>query len=173
MFGSKDRAAPTPVKETRITPHSHIAQGMIFKGDVDGDIDILIDGKLEGNLRCRSVTIGETGELRGRIIAQEAVVNGRIEGTVDSKIVRLNRTATIIGDVRHEVIEVAAGARIEGNYSHIVDKAQARPKIKSSQKVDSDDLSPVVPSGGIPSGISLPDGSSSGSSAIVTEMKPH
>ncbi|NMM43516.1 polymer-forming cytoskeletal protein [Rhodospirillaceae bacterium KN72] len=96
---------------------SHIAEGMTVTGDIDGDIDLLLDGKLEGNLRCRAVTIGKLGSLIGKISAQEAFIDGRIEGDIDAKSVHLNETAVVIGDVRHEVVEVAAGARIEGHYS--------------------------------------------------------
>jgi hypothetical protein len=40
--------------------------------------------------------------------------------------VQLSATATVIGDVHHEVLEVAAGARIEGRYSHGLAKAERK-----------------------------------------------
>ena len=117
MFGGKKRSEPVPSTERKTVLRSHIAEGMTVTGDIDGDIDLLLDGTLEGNLRCRAVTIGKSGSLIGKISAQEAFIDGRIEGDIDAKSVHLNETAVVIGDVRHEVVEVAAGARIEGHYS--------------------------------------------------------
>ena len=145
MFASKDREQPRPVTETRPAQRSHIAEGMSVIGDIDGDIDLLLDGKLEGNLRCRSVTVGKTGEVSGQIKSQEAIINGSVFGSIEAKIVKLNVTATMIGDVRHEVIEVAAGAKIEGNYSHIAEKALPKPTLKSSHKTDTGEKPPKTP----------------------------
>lgn len=122
MFGSKGNTAPQTSAEKAPVTRSHVAAGLSVTGDMEGDIDLLLDGKLEGNLRCRSVTIGKTGELIGKITAQEVVIDGTVTGNVEAKIVRLNVTAVMSGDVRHEVVEVAAGARIEGRYSRIVEK---------------------------------------------------
>ncbi|MDW3206554.1 MAG: polymer-forming cytoskeletal protein [Alphaproteobacteria bacterium] len=145
MFGSKERpGAPQAVVEGPVA-RSHIAAGMSVTGDIEGDIDLLLDGKLEGNLRCRSVTIGRSGELVGKIQAQEAVIDGRVEGDIEAKIVKLNVTATMIGDVRHDVIEVAAGAKIEGRYSRIDGKSGAKPVVKSSHKTDKADAPPKAP----------------------------
>ena len=180
MFGSKNREQPRPVTETRPAQRSHIAEGMSVIGDIDGDIDLLLDGKLEGNLRCRSVTVGKTGEVSGQIKSQEAIINGSVFGSIEAKIVKLNVTATMIGDVRHEVIEVAAGAKIEGNYSHISEKALPKPTLKSSHKTDSGEKPPKTPAGAInqinpalsETG-TLSEKPKSESFSITTEAKPH
>ncbi|MDF1748469.1 MAG: polymer-forming cytoskeletal protein, partial [Alphaproteobacteria bacterium] len=168
------REGPQPVAETRTAQRSHIAEGMSVKGDIDGDIDLLLDGKLEGNLRCRSVTVGKTGELLGQIKSQEAIINGSISGSIEAKIVKLNVTATMIGDVRHEVIEVAAGAKIEGNYSHITEKALPKPSVKSSHKTDSGEMPPKTPASAInPIPVSRSDSPISEPIAAGSEAKPH
>ncbi len=150
MFGSKERAGTPQAMDEGPVARSHIAAGMSVTGDIEGDIDLLLDGKLEGNLRCRSVTIGRSGELIGRVQAQEAVIDGRVEGNIEAKSVRLNITATMIGDVRHDVIEVAAGAKIEGRYSRIDGKAGAKPVVKSSHKTDKGDAPTKTPASIVP-----------------------
>jgi cytoskeletal protein CcmA (bactofilin family) len=176
MFGSKDRQGPQPVQETRAPQRSYIAEGMSVIGDIDGDIDLLLDGKLEGNLRCRSVTVGKSGELIGQIKSQEAIINGAIFGSIEAKIVKLNVTATMIGDVRHEVIEVAAGAKIEGNYSHISEKALPKPTMRSSRKTDSIEKPPKTPGSAInpiPTALSEKPAPSAEAFAAAPETKPH
>lgn len=149
MFGSKDREAPSPVAETGTSTRSLIAAGMSVKGDVAGDIDLLLEGRLEGNLRCRSVTIGKTGELVGKLQAQEAVIDGRVEGDIEAKTVKLNVTAVMLGDVRHDVIEVAAGAQIDGRYSRIDGKTgRSKAPVKSSGKTQTAEPPPKTPASG-------------------------
>lgn len=132
MFGNKEKPETAPREPARTVTRSHVAEGMAVKGDIEGDIDLLLEGRLEGNLRCRSVTIGKTGEVVGKIVAQEALVDGKIVGDIEAKTVKLNATAEMIGDVRHEVIEVSGGARIEGHYGRIASKAQGKPVGKSA-----------------------------------------
>jgi len=148
MFGSKDRPAAPAQGETRSVTRSHLAEGMSIKGDIEGDIDLLLEGRLEGKLRCRAVVIGKAGQLVGTINAQEAVIDGTVEGDIDAKTVRLNATASVTGDVRHEVIEVAAGAKIEGRYSRMNGKTEVRPAVKTSTKTDMTSEPPKAPAVG-------------------------
>ena len=148
MFGSKKRGLRRAETETGPVARSYIAAGMSVTGDMEGDIDLQLDGRLEGNLRCRSVTVGKSGEVIGRVVAQEVIVDGRIEGDVEAKAVRLNVTALMIGDVRHDVIEVAAGARIEGRYSRISGKGSAGHAVRSSHKMDASEPPQKAPAGG-------------------------
>lgn len=156
MFGSKDTRTSDAesAKETRASmpptsvQRSHIAEGMAIKGDVSGDIDLLLEGRLEGNLRCRAVTVGKTGEVIGRIDAQEATIDGTVRGDIEAKAVKLNVTARMSGDVRHDVIEVAAGAKIEGHYSRLDAKEQAKPKPSAAPAKGMTDPPPKAPAGG-------------------------
>lgn len=133
MFGKNDKSE-TPVKEApQSVTRSHIAEGMLIKGDIEGDIDIFLEGRLEGNLRCRSVTIGKSGEINGGVVAQEALIDGKVVGNVEAKIVKLNATAQMIGDVSHDVIEVSGGARIEGRYGRIGFKDTVTSVAKASE----------------------------------------
>lgn len=140
MFGNKGReySETTPpqsanqesIPESKPTAKSKslIAPGMVLTGDLDGDGDVRLEGTLEGNLRCRAVTIGDQGTLKGTISAQEVVIEGRIEGDIRAKTVKLMPTAVMIGDVHHEILEVAAGAQVEGRYSRDGLKAAKTPK---------------------------------------------
>lgn len=130
MFGNKDKLEVSAPDSQPVRARSHIAHGMFIQGDIEGDIDLLLEGRLEGNVRCRSITIGRTGEVIGRVVAHEAILDGKVVGDIEAKSVKLNQTAQMIGDVRHEVIEVASGACIEGHYGRI----DAKPAVKSITK---------------------------------------
>ena len=120
MFGTKDQSEVVEVTASDTAAsvtQSHVADGMLVTGDISGDIDLLLDGRLEGNLRCRNVRVGKSGVIIGKITAKTTVIEGRIEGDIDSQKVVLTNSAEMLGNVHHEVIEVAAGARIEGHYT--------------------------------------------------------
>jgi len=119
MFALKGHSGDQVSREPHRSARSHIAEGMSITGDIVAEIDLFLEGRLEGNLRCRTVVIGETGHLAGTILAQEVLIDGSVEGDIDAKTVRLNITASVMGNVRHEVIEIAAGAKVEGRYADI------------------------------------------------------
>ena len=67
--------------------------------------------------RCsgRLLTVGEDATIRGQLVGDEVVVNGRIIGKIRGVKVRLNSGARVEGDIIHETIAVEAGAHFEGS----------------------------------------------------------
>lgn len=122
MFGSKNKPQeveqPQPT-ETKKTPTmlSVIAEGIEIGGELNGAGDVQLDGSFTGTIKCNALTIGRTGKLDGKVEAANVTILGLCKGEVRSKKVRLRNTAQVIGDVYHDVLEVEAGAKIEGRYS--------------------------------------------------------
>ena len=69
---------------------------------------------MEGDVRARLLTVGEDATIRGQLIADDVVVNGRIIGKIRGIKVRLNTGARVEGDIIHETIAIEAGAHFEG-----------------------------------------------------------
>jgi len=61
---------------------SVFAQGITITGDIYGDGELVIEGRLNGSVRCKALTVGATGSVRGRIVADTVLVMGVIEGEV-------------------------------------------------------------------------------------------
>lgn len=116
MFGTRNQELIAVAKDGKSGKVSVICEGLNITGDITGDVELLIDGTLEGNIHCRAVTIGESGHVAGRIDVQELIIQGRVDGNVKAKLVRLRQTAVMLGDVEHEILEVQAGAKTEGRY---------------------------------------------------------
>lgn len=135
MFGSSkstDNAAARPADKP--VGLSVIAASMSMNGDMDGEGDVTIEGKLQGTLRCRKLVVAESGTFEGTVTAQEVTVNGIVKGDITAKVVRLRATATMDGNVRHEVLEVDAGAKVEGHYSRDLQKAVVTPKTEAPKE---------------------------------------
>src|SRR5262245_43622128 len=86
---------------------SIIASGVKISGTIEADgAELQIDGEVEGNVRGGSVTIGETGLVRGDIASESVTVHGRIEGSVRSRKVQLMRNAHVKGDIVHQSLSI-------------------------------------------------------------------
>lgn len=95
---------------------STIASGTTITGDIDTGGVIRIEGRLDGTIRsAREVIVGRQGEIRGDVVAQAAIIGGRVEGilTIFDRI-EVQGTGTILGDIHTKSIVVTEGARING-----------------------------------------------------------
>lgn len=117
MFGSKEKPPRPAMAQPETRKPSTVAEGLAITGDIRGEGDLRIDGRLDGSIACRNLTIGPSGAVFGRIKADAVIVEGRIEGEVEARAVTLRDSAHMLGDVHHEVISVDAGAVLEGRYS--------------------------------------------------------
>ncbi|MDA0339048.1 MAG: polymer-forming cytoskeletal protein, partial [Proteobacteria bacterium] len=93
------------------------------------------DGRIEGDLHCGSLTIGESAEVTGGVVADTVIIHGTLMGTIRAKRVRLERTSKVIGDVWHEDLSIESGAHIEGQFVRVEnaldDSKDFEPKLKS------------------------------------------
>jgi len=61
------------------------------------------------------LTVGETATVKGEVVADDVVVNGRIIGRLRGLKVRLTATARVEGDIVHKTIAIESGAHFEGS----------------------------------------------------------
>ena len=100
--------------EQKMAP-SVLSQDLFIKGNLRSSNDIKVEGQIEGDVRAKLLTIGESATVRGQMVAEEVVVNGRIIGQVRGLRVRLNSSARVEGDIIHEIIAIESGAHFEGS----------------------------------------------------------
>ena len=93
---------------------SIISQGTHIVGDITTDGEVQIDGKVEGNIRCRSLIVADTGEVSGKVACESVSLHGTLTGTVHGKSVNLSSTARMVGDVTHETLTIEPGAHFKG-----------------------------------------------------------
>jgi hypothetical protein len=72
--------------------------------------DIQIDGRVDGDIRSGSVTIGEKANFEGEIVAEECTIRGRVQGIVRARKVHLSGTCHMEGTILHESLAVEIGA---------------------------------------------------------------
>jgi cytoskeletal protein CcmA (bactofilin family) len=93
---------------------SFIGAEVVVSGDVAAKGQIHIDGRVDGNVQCDTLIQGGGGTIAGHIVADAAHLAGLVDGTVKARLVTLEATARVTGDVTYETLSIAAGAAIEG-----------------------------------------------------------
>lgn len=91
-----------------------------IKGDIQFTGGLRIDGKIRGNIVALGdgssmLVLSEHAEVTGNVTVPHMIVNGKIDGNVRAtERVELQNKGEITGDVSYKVIEIAAGAAING-----------------------------------------------------------
>ena len=105
--------APTAPKAK--PPASVLSPDLTITGNLRTTGDIQIEGTVEGDIRAHLLTVGEGATVKGEIVADDVVINGRIVGRVRGLKVRLTSTARVEGDIIHKTIAIESGAHFEGS----------------------------------------------------------
>ncbi|MFY0621967.1 MAG: polymer-forming cytoskeletal protein [Pelagimonas sp.] len=112
------RPAPSDFKATAPKPKpaaSVLSSDLHITGNIKTTGDIQVEGTVEGDIRAHLLTIGESATIKGEVIADDVVINGRIVGRVRGLKVRLTATARVEGDIIHKTIAIESGAHFEGS----------------------------------------------------------
>ena len=108
-----ERPAPAGASGERAV----IGRSITIKGEVSGDEDLLIQGKVEGSvhLKQHSITVGPDGEVKASIVGRVITVEGTVEGnlTAEEQVV-LQGSARVQGDIAAPRLVLEDGSRFRG-----------------------------------------------------------
>jgi cytoskeletal protein CcmA (bactofilin family) len=93
-----------------------LAKGVDFKGVVNFDGTVRIDGRLEGEVHTTgTLIVGEHAVIKGIISAGTIMTSGKINGTVTATThIQMLKPGIVIGDVRTPALSVEHGAHFHG-----------------------------------------------------------
>ena len=104
-----------------------------MKGDITFSGGLRIDGKVKGNITARSddnstLVLSENAMVTGDVSVPHMIVNGKIKGNVRSvERLELQSKAEINGDVNYKVLEIVAGAQVNGIITRVGEKGGVVP----------------------------------------------
>jgi cytoskeletal protein CcmA (bactofilin family) len=95
---------------------SIIGPGMKVVGDCSSDGTIRVEGQVEGSVKAaKSVVIGKEGVVVGDVVTQDAIVAGRVNGSVSAESrVELQASCRVEGDIRSRRIKLDEGGQVDG-----------------------------------------------------------
>ncbi|MES2885709.1 MAG: polymer-forming cytoskeletal protein [Pseudomonadota bacterium] len=91
-----------------------------INGDVTFSGGLHVEGRIKGNVlaasdKASTLSVAEAGIIEGNVKVSNVVVNGRIVGEVrTTERLTLGAKARIVGDVRYRVLQMEAGALVNG-----------------------------------------------------------
>jgi cytoskeletal protein CcmA (bactofilin family) len=94
-----------------------IGPSITVKGDVSGEEDLVIQGRVEGavNLAKHNVTIGPDGRLKADVDARTVIVEGEVEGDIrGQEQIILRNTARVEGSIAAPRVTLEDGAVFRG-----------------------------------------------------------
>ena len=97
---------------------ANIGKSISIKGDLSGNEDLVIEGKVEGkvDLPNNQLTIGANGSVKAEVKAKTVIVVGKVAGNVNgTERIEIQATGVVDGDVTAPRLVVAEGAVVNGS----------------------------------------------------------
>jgi len=126
-------AAPAPEAPERTDDSGRsqffAGRGVKLKAEVSGCDVFRIEGDFDGTVVARRMFIAPTGVFKGTGTVEEAVVEGRIEGTlIVTGVLALRSTGRVTGSISYGLIEIERGGHLHGDIMpKATETAAARP----------------------------------------------
>lgn len=127
------RAAPEVT--TLIAAGTEIHGDILFKGRLH--VDGLIEGAVHGEGPQAMLTLSEHAKVVGELNAPHIVINGSVAGDVTAlDRLELASNARVEGNVYYKVLEMSAGAQINGKMVHRAEapKQLAKPEALAAEQ---------------------------------------
>jgi cytoskeletal protein CcmA (bactofilin family) len=124
-------SSPTAVRSSVPAARSLACLGSTFtlKGEISGDEDLQIDGKVEGpvSLCNHRLTVGRAAQLSSEINARELVVYGKAVGNIRvHDRVEIKKDGEVIGNITTTRLSIEDGAYFKGSIEIERSKSPAR-----------------------------------------------
>lgn len=124
MFGKK--------KSTVTSIATLVGAGTTVTGDLGFKGRLHLDGRIVGDVTgeagASGLTVGVDGAIEGAVHVDELELNGTVRGDVTVRErVELGPTARVDGDLSYQVLQMAAGACVNGRLNHQPGGRQALP----------------------------------------------
>lgn len=112
------QAAPPaePRRPDRAT--ATIGPSIFIKGDLSGDEDLVIEGRVEGkiDLKQHNVTIGKNGRVRADVFGNTVMVEGEVDGNLFAQQQAiLRQSGAVRGNITAPRVMLEDGSRFRGS----------------------------------------------------------
>ena len=106
---------PTAAPERR---GAHLGQGLHVQGEISGQEDLQIDGRVEGNIALgeHRLTIGPSARVTADNAARQVVVYGNVKGNLRARDrIEIKKDGSVVGDLATARIMIEDGAYFKGS----------------------------------------------------------
>ena len=93
---------------------SVIGSDIRVKGDIEATADLVVEGKVDGDVRCATLVLGDNGNINGNIDADRVKIAGTVDGEIRTGDLAVEATGLVNGNIEYERLRVATGGEIKG-----------------------------------------------------------
>jgi len=107
-----------PMTAERAGERAVIGASITIRGDVTGDEDLVIQGRIEGkvDLAQHNVTVGANGRIKANIFGRSVTVEGEVEGDLRAEEqIAIRKTGKVHGNVAAPRVTIEDGATFQGS----------------------------------------------------------
>ena len=118
----------------------------VIRGNYSYSGGLRLDGKIYGDLTVEedsggTLIMGEESRIKGSVAVETAIIAGEINGDIKCYgYLELQPGSAIKGDIEYNLIEIHAGARVNGQLKQItkaqISKVQKKLPFKKDKKVE-------------------------------------
>ena len=116
-----------------INSSSVISSDTIIKGKIDFKGELLIEGKVSGDILGDNLTLGPSAKVDGKIIVKAITIQGSFTGFIRSDSVKLDSGSTVKGDIEHSEISIETGANFNGKVIRITKQQKKSSETESGE----------------------------------------
>jgi len=121
VLAAAPASAPSLKRAARSSVPSLISAELVVNGPLVSAGDIIVDGRIEGDVRSAGLVIGEHGLIHGEVMANDVTIRGGVQGNVRARKVLLSASCRIDGNIIYGAIAVEPGANVRGNFRCVED----------------------------------------------------
>ncbi len=120
-------------KSNKLTSSSSSVIGveMQINGNIKCSGNLVLKGKVKGNIECDHISISAEGFLKGNIKSLNTTIGGDFEGDVFADSLAIESTANIKGNLYYNTLRAQGGAKLDVQLIKGLDNEQ--PSKKSSK----------------------------------------
>jgi cytoskeletal protein CcmA (bactofilin family) len=115
---STSSPVPAAAEPQRRGERATIGPSIFIKGDLTGDEDLVIEGRVEGkvDLKQNNVTVGKNGRVKADVYGQTVIVEGEVDGNVFAgEQAILRQAGAIRGNITAPRVVLEDGSRFKGS----------------------------------------------------------
>lgn len=105
---------PAAVRKPTQEIVSTLGPGLLITGNIVSTGAVQIFGRVLGDIHAARLLISKGAVVEGKVIAQEAVIEGTFKGTIRGNSVKLQATAEVEGEIFKQSLVIEENAQFEG-----------------------------------------------------------
>ncbi len=126
-LGGTPQSQPQAQAQNERHAHLHVGRGLDLKGEIRSCEALVIEGNVEAEIESGSLTVGESGVVKGQANVDEAEIEGNFDGTLNVKgCLAIKSTGKVRGTIHYGELRVEQGGQLTGELDVGTPKAGAK-----------------------------------------------